>query len=608
MGLNIMAFSGLRDIPITSFEQETLEVKPYAEALAQFIMECDTPMTIAIQGDWGSGKTSMMNLVKSSIENDHPGKMCSIWFNTWQYSQFNAHDQLGLSLLSRFASEVSGKSNGTGEQVKKLLGGLARVVAKTAAFVGTMAFTGSSEGARDAQDVVEQSFSKGPIEAITELKESLIKLTNERLVNAKAERIVVFIDDLDRLVPERAVELLEVFKLFLDVPGCVFILACDYQVIAQGLQKKFGIGENDLKGKSFFDKIIQLPFSMPISQYDTRRYTSDLLEKIGIVAGGDLEKYQALISASVGLNPRSMKRLFNAFQLINLAAQNKGLLKEDATAKHGERQRILLACLCMQTAFEPVYRHFIELGGSIQPESLFELRDFDPKISEARLVKEMGGIDSTMTQRLPGFMGAFIDAIQLLSDGDDRLTPDELHNLAEILNFSSITATNAAVLTQDGGERDSQMLKDLLRRLVEQANENHEENLNKLRVSLKVGSTSRKGKVFGCIESDGKGFFVEGKRIHFHCDFNDRDDPAWAGVYLSTDRHFDWLRQIVDSEIGDAAPYRKGDRHEEEEKRTWIGYEEYGTEPLVRKLKVFEGMFLECLDIVIPRLVKLRAK
>lgn len=119
---------GLPDLPIDSFEHERLDIRAYAEALAQFIINCDTPMTIAIQGDWGSGKTSMMNLVKAVMEDQYGGKACSVWFNTWQYSQFNAQDQLGLSLLEHFITEVAGESKAIREQLLKVLGGVAGVL------------------------------------------------------------------------------------------------------------------------------------------------------------------------------------------------------------------------------------------------------------------------------------------------------------------------------------------------------------------------------------------------------------------------------------------------------------------------------------------------
>lgn len=51
---------------------------------------------------------------------------------------------------------------------------------------------------------------------------------------------MIFVDDLDRLVPSKAVELLEVLKLFLDCKQCVFVLAIDYEVVIRGAIKKYG--------------------------------------------------------------------------------------------------------------------------------------------------------------------------------------------------------------------------------------------------------------------------------------------------------------------------------------------------------------------------------
>jgi len=58
-----MSNIGLKDAPIGGMDEEALGFGTYARALATFAMSCDTPMTIALQGDWGSGKTSMMNLI-----------------------------------------------------------------------------------------------------------------------------------------------------------------------------------------------------------------------------------------------------------------------------------------------------------------------------------------------------------------------------------------------------------------------------------------------------------------------------------------------------------------------------------------------------------------
>ena len=268
---------GLKDIPIEKLEDESLGIQTYAESLHDFILRCETPMTVAIQGDWGSGKTSLMQIIKSKLENNaNEKKVETIWFNTWQFSQFGMQDDLAISLLSHFVDAISNDEQKN--KAGKILNGL-----KMAGKFGVKAITDMYYAGTLAEKVGEVfSDAKDPAKEIKELKVALENNVNEKLTKDGNDRIVVFIDDLDRLLPEKAVDLLEVFKLFLDIPGCVFILACDYEVVSKGLEKKFGIKKEDLKGRSFFDKIIQLPFSMPVSQYDIKCYFEKLLSNIGI--------------------------------------------------------------------------------------------------------------------------------------------------------------------------------------------------------------------------------------------------------------------------------------------------------------------------------------
>lgn len=75
---------GNTDRPVENIANDTFGIGKYINGLCTFILHCDTPMTISIQGDWGSGKTSMMNMVRSKIANN----VHTLWFNTWQFSQF----------------------------------------------------------------------------------------------------------------------------------------------------------------------------------------------------------------------------------------------------------------------------------------------------------------------------------------------------------------------------------------------------------------------------------------------------------------------------------------------------------------------------------------
>lgn len=249
---------GLKDIPLEKLEDESLGLKEYADSLSEFIQKCETPITIALQGDWGSGKTSLMNLIKESITKS--GNIQTIWFNTWQFAQFDMQGDLAISLISHFTDALGNDKNKT---TLKTLAGINRWKLLKGLAVGVGSIFGQGDAIREGLKEIEPGKEENyldPAKQIKALKTNIENMVKDKIENEKTDRIVVFVDDLDRLLPEKAVELLEVFKLFLDVPGCVYVLACDYQVVTQGLKKKFGIGSAELKGRSFFDKIIQLPF------------------------------------------------------------------------------------------------------------------------------------------------------------------------------------------------------------------------------------------------------------------------------------------------------------------------------------------------------------
>lgn len=159
----------------------------------------------------------------------------------------------------------------------------------------------------------------------------------------------------------KAVELLEAFKLFLDIPGCVYVLACDYKIVTKGLTAKFGLEENIVKSKHFFDKIIQLPFQMPINLYKINNYIENLLKEINIQFNEkDIAIYRDLIDYSIGFNPRNLKRVFNCLLLLNIVAEHEQISEKTIQyAKINELQKIIFATICLQRAYEPLFNYSI---------------------------------------------------------------------------------------------------------------------------------------------------------------------------------------------------------------------------------------------------------
>lgn len=112
------------DQPINSKEHDHLKNNQYAEGLLNFIRIADAPITIGIQGGWGSGKTSLINLLQHELEarND---TLC-VTVNAWQQSLFasGSGGQIALSLLDGAYAEIYQKarnSNLLGANLKEIL-------------------------------------------------------------------------------------------------------------------------------------------------------------------------------------------------------------------------------------------------------------------------------------------------------------------------------------------------------------------------------------------------------------------------------------------------------------------------------------------------------
>ena len=441
---------GLTDRPVGSLTEESLGVKDYMEALSEFVVTCETPMTISIQADWGAGKTSMMNLVKAKLEDE---KIETIWFNTWQFSQFNMGDDLPISLLSQFAKKFDAEEKST---IKKSLNILKKSSKVLAATVADKAIS----GAGGIVDAMFDDPSLDSSETIMVLKDELGNAVARKISSSDSDRVVIFIDDLDRLVPEKAVELLETMKLFLDIHGCVFVLAIDYNVVVKGLEKKFGVSVDETKGKSFFDKIIQLPFNLPVAQYDVSKYFKELLQGKFEYREEDIETFVKLANSSVGFNPRSMKRLFNSLQLLKMVAATKKILDADSVATAYEKQRILFAILCLQTAYEPMYRFMLKHKSKIDQEFFDTFSDIESLkdssyYEEVRKELNVDEEDDDRIMRFVEFLNTFYEAIQLESDNsedaDETLSDKELENLMRFLSFSSITTSNTQGIDASSG-------------------------------------------------------------------------------------------------------------------------------------------------------------
>ena len=408
-----MMKKGFTDSPAV---QDSFNISKYINGLVNFIKSCNTPMTIAVQGDWGTGKTSIMTMIKNELKNSK--NLNLVWFNTWQFSQFNLGDKLPLTMLNKLVNEVSSnKESENFKYIKKAMVGVADAI------LGHI-----SGGALEVSSFLDNE--ENLFEAIERLKESFQKLVNEKA--GDEGRVIIFIDDLDRIEPERAVELLEVLKIFLDCEKCIFVLAIDYSVVTRGVKVKYGNDFSEGKGKSFFDKIIQVPFKMPVGSYDISLYVKKCFEDIGMeVEEETLPQYINLIKYSIGNNPRSMKRLFNSFLLLSNISDSEIL--EDSL-----NRQILFALLCMQSSYELMYNYIIEKRLDLDGEFFSELKN-----EKNDIFKKIEMNEKEISQ-FTRFMENFYNLLD--KDGDGEINKeDEMEVFRKVLNFSTVTSSSAEV-------------------------------------------------------------------------------------------------------------------------------------------------------------------
>jgi len=360
---------------------DELDFNHYAEALAEILATAETPFTVGIFGPWGSGKSSLLLMLQKLLErpslSDPGGKAMSdapkrrvpprpkiLPFNAWVYDQ---EPSLWRALLLRVVDElrVKGKNSKKARELDDLQASLYRDVDRTEKGgmeidLGALVKGGAKAGVKIALAHIPgyalldtiRSLGRDNVDAPDELFDALKRKTVrfhldqvkfveqfrgrfEKLIKDRIgpdNRLVVFVDDLDRCLPEKAVQVLEAIKLFLDVKGCVFVLAVDPNLIARGIEHRyrdyftaietpnraagateaaegFPIRGLPLSGRDYLEKIIQIPFSLPpIDEAAIRK----LAEK---KMSGLPSECANVVACGIDRNPRKVKRVIHLFRL-----------------------------------------------------------------------------------------------------------------------------------------------------------------------------------------------------------------------------------------------------------------------------------------------------
>lgn len=288
---------------------DMINSRPIANSVAQVILQNKKDaVTIGIHGDWGAGKSSVLEMVQEELAVD--GKVKCIKFNGWKHQGF---EDAKIALMESIVTELE-RQPSLGEKAKTAaiaaLKSLDLIkLAKGAGGVAASLATGIPFFDPEILGAIPESFGKkgdgekaSPAVNTSKLFLQFQESFDELIKEAEIEKLVVLIDDLDRCLPEVAIETLEAMRLFMFMPSTAFVIAADEVMIGYAVKKHFPDLEESSAGREFsskyLEKLIQIPFKIPaLGELEARVFTVLLL--VCSVLGSEDEQVSVLINTSL---------------------------------------------------------------------------------------------------------------------------------------------------------------------------------------------------------------------------------------------------------------------------------------------------------------------
>lgn len=324
------------------------------EAIAETIIALlrerpEHAVTIGVHGDWGAGKSSILEMIEARLSSE--ADVLCIKFNGWRFQGF---EDAKIALIEGIVTALIEQRpllTKAAEQVRDIFkridwlkvarsaGGLAltahtgivtpgqisAVVDTLKGMVADPAKLATKDNLDKAIDGVHGFLKPGESKNVPEEINAFRKAFDDLLDKAKIDQLVVLIDDLDRCLPDTAIETLEAVRLFVFTNRTAFVVAADEAMIEYAVRKHFPelpdtTGPRDY-ARNYLEKLIQIPFRIPaLGETETRIYVTLLL--VGAELGETAESYGKLIQEarevlkrpwkSAGLDAETVRKALGA--------------------------------------------------------------------------------------------------------------------------------------------------------------------------------------------------------------------------------------------------------------------------------------------------------
>ena len=284
------------------------------QTISKIIKDSTPHFTIGIYGEWGTGKTTLMKAIEKNLNSNQlsvtDSKILTIWFNAWQYER--EENPVTVSLMKTVAYAMAGHEKYDAVS-KTILNGLT-IVGKDASqnLVQEIISKKDDDSKETFQDKINY-LNKLYRDSIyfDGLKKIKQQMDTIRKSDGNECRVIIFIDDLDRCSPRKALEVLESVKLFLGMNGFIFVVGLSHKTVTHLITQAYK--ETGVKGEDYIKKIIQIPIKIP--SWSQESIVDLILNKIKKNLHAEYTNFLCensnMIAKIVDYNPRQLKRFIN---------------------------------------------------------------------------------------------------------------------------------------------------------------------------------------------------------------------------------------------------------------------------------------------------------
>ena len=341
-----------------------LDFNLYRNAIVNIIKTSQPKFTIGIFGEWGTGKTTLINSVDNALQTDK--SLIRVRLEAWRYKW----EQFPIASLLKSIAYALPSEKQFENLKRKLETSAINFLKNTTDILTSIISKYASEEYEISQEMFD-TFKKelnSKIQLIAELDRDTVyfdgfdeikkEIKNLRLENP-AFRIIVYVDDLDKCSPKKVLELLEIIRVFQDVEGFIYIIGISHDILIKLSNVEINLKSNE--GEHYIKNLIQVPITLPKwSNQDTIKLVREFIKK-GMIHDkfkDVVDKNIELISVAIENNPREIKRFLNNFIVAHeIFSSKKNFEKKELifSSKKNFDAKELLVIQAMQLRWKKFY-------------------------------------------------------------------------------------------------------------------------------------------------------------------------------------------------------------------------------------------------------------